>query len=78
MTGESKADWRKENLMVKREVVAVCMESPLYFTMPLRKRLQLVKQHEQEDSADNLRKVLLIWVKNGVISDKTLIDLNQT
>jgi hypothetical protein len=28
-----------------REVVAVCMESPLYFTMPVRERLELVKKH---------------------------------
>jgi len=33
--------------IVKRQVVAVCMESPLYFTIPLRERLELVKQLEQ-------------------------------
>lgn len=55
--------------MVNRGVVAVYMESPLYFTMPLRKRLQVVKHHEQEVSSHNLRNVILIWVKNGIISN---------
>ena len=41
------------------------MESPLYFTMPLRKRLELVKQHELGLSSSNLRDVLLNWVKDG-------------
>jgi hypothetical protein len=34
-----------ENLLSLREVVAVCIESPLYFTMPVRERLELVKKH---------------------------------
>jgi hypothetical protein len=33
--------------IVKRQVVAVCMESPLYFTLPVRERLELVKQLER-------------------------------
>jgi hypothetical protein len=36
--------------IVKRQVVAVCMESPLYFTIPLRERLELVKQLERRIS----------------------------
>jgi hypothetical protein len=32
--------------IVKRQIVAVCMDSPLYFTLPLRERLELVKQLE--------------------------------
>ncbi len=28
---------------IKREVVALVMESPLYFTIPLRKRLDFIK-----------------------------------
>ena len=50
--------------MVKRQMVAVCMESPLYFTIPIRKRLELVKQGGRLASTD-LRKVFLSWVKTG-------------
>ena len=32
-----------ESARVKREILAVLMESPLYFTIPLRKRLEFLK-----------------------------------
>ncbi len=51
--------------MLKKEVVSLCMESPLYFTMPLRKRMELVKQYERRLSTNNLREAMLNWVKNG-------------
>jgi hypothetical protein len=51
--------------MVKREVVAACMESPLYFTIPLRKRLDLVKQIHRDGPPSKLPQVFLSWVKKG-------------
>jgi hypothetical protein len=38
----------KEHIMARREVVAVCIESPLYFTMPLKKRLDFLKNLERQ------------------------------
>jgi len=32
----------------RKEVVAACMESPFYFTLPLQARLALLKQVEQQ------------------------------
>ncbi len=46
----------------KWNVVAVYMESPLYFTMPLRKRLELVNR---QLFYNNTREDLLYWVKTG-------------
>ena len=34
-------------LLKRREFVALLMESPLYFTVPLKKRLYLIKQREE-------------------------------
>jgi hypothetical protein len=52
--------------MVKREIVALCMESPLYFTMPLSKRLELVKSHlDVKSSCSNRREDYLSWIKTG-------------
>jgi hypothetical protein len=39
-----KERWQTMIFTVKRQVVAVCMESPLYLNIPLRERLELVKQ----------------------------------
>jgi len=36
-----------ETLKIKREIVAAFMESPLYFTIPLDKRLVLIKFFSQ-------------------------------
>ncbi len=51
--------------MLKKDVVSLCMESPLYFTMPLRQRMELVKQYERRQPSPNLREAMLHWVKNG-------------
>ncbi len=45
-----------------REVLAACMESPLYFALPLRKRLDLVKRMLPSSYT---RYDLLNWVKTG-------------
>ncbi len=45
----------KGSITMRREVVAVCMESPLYFTMPLQKRLDLLKLLERQTYWSRLR-----------------------
>ena len=51
--------------MSKREVIEMCMESPLYFTMPLKTRLEFVKKFERLFPVNGLRADLLGWVRTG-------------
>jgi hypothetical protein len=51
--------------MDRKEIVKLCMECPLYFTMPVRQRLNFVKKREQANSGNGLREALLSWVKTG-------------
>jgi hypothetical protein len=62
--------------MRRKRVIELCMESPLYFTMPLRMRLELVKQDELFHSAQGLRQDLLNWVKTGQF-DAAVRDKNR-
>lgn len=48
-----------------KKVVKTYMESPLYLTMPLRVRLELVKRPKGTHYDTNLREDLLHWVKTG-------------
>ncbi len=50
--------------MDRREIVAMCMESPLYFTVPVKMRLELVKR-EQLYPSKELRKDIISWLKIG-------------
>ena len=52
----------------RREVVAACMESPLYFTLPLQQRLELMKRVEQQPVLSSLRQDFLGWIKTGILS----------
>jgi hypothetical protein len=52
----------------RKAVVAACMESPLYFTLPLRKRLELLKQVERQPVLSTLRQDFLGWIKTGILS----------
>jgi hypothetical protein len=52
----------KMNEKAKRDVISLYMESPLYFTMPLRKRLELINR---QLFYNNTREDLLYWVKTG-------------
>jgi hypothetical protein len=54
-----------EGFVVTREVLAMCMESPLYFTMPLPQRLQFLKGVDQGPWNAGIREGLLVWVKTG-------------
>jgi hypothetical protein len=49
----------------KRDLVAVYMESPLYFTMPLHERLGLVNR---QLFYNNTREVFSYWVKTGCLN----------
>jgi hypothetical protein len=51
--------------MDRKEVVEVCMESPLYFSIPLKRRLGFVKGRDETYSSSSLREVLLIWIRTG-------------
>jgi len=44
------------------------MESPFYFTLPLQKRLELMKQVEQQPIFSTLRQAFLGWIKTGILS----------
>jgi hypothetical protein len=49
----------------KKEVIALLIESPLYFTMPLKERLDLIKFISDDSPYNNLRDYFLNWVKTG-------------
>jgi hypothetical protein len=53
-----------EDVMDRREIVAMCMESPLYFTMPVKMRLEFVRR-ERLYPSDELRKDIISWLKTG-------------
>ena len=54
-----------EGIMDRKEIVMICMDSPLYFTMPVRMRLELVKKGERFCPCNGLREDLLTWVRTG-------------
>ena len=43
-----------ETPKIKREIVAVFMESPLYFTIPLKKRLELIIFFTQQPAYEKI------------------------
>jgi hypothetical protein len=52
--------------MDQKEVIKTCMESPLYFTMSAKKRLEFLKRRKWRACFTNyLREDLLAWVKTG-------------
>jgi hypothetical protein len=54
-----------EDVMERKEIVEIYMGSPLYFTMPIRIRLEFIKRGEYFFSDNGLRKDLLNWVRTG-------------
>ena len=54
-----------EDVMDRREIISMCMESPLYFSMPVKMRLELVKRRERLYPSNGLRNDILTWVKTG-------------
>jgi hypothetical protein len=57
-----------ERRVVRREVVAACMESPFYFTLPLQKRLELLKQVEQQPGFSTWCQDFSGWNKTGKLN----------
>jgi L-asparaginase II len=57
-----------EDNTARKVVVAACMESPFYFTLPLRQRLELMKQVERQPVFSSLRQDFLGWIKTGILS----------
>ncbi len=53
-----------EDVMDRRAIVAMCMESPLYFSMPVKMRLEMVRR-EGLYPLNDLRKDILSWLKTG-------------
>lgn len=45
----------KEDLETIRRILAVCMESPFYFTIPLRRRFDFIKDLEQRAGRPGLQ-----------------------
>jgi len=48
--------------MGKRDLVSVYMESPMYLSLPLKQRLELVNR---KPSFSDVRNDFLTWVKTG-------------
>ena len=55
----------REDVMDRKEFIQMAIESPLYFTLPLRVRLDLLNRREQFFSSRGLREDLLSWVRTG-------------
>jgi hypothetical protein len=51
----------------RKALVAACMESPLYFTLPLRQRLELMRQVGRQPVFSTLRQDFLGWIKTGIL-----------
>ena len=57
-----------EENTARKVMVAACMESPFYFTLPLQQRLELMKQVERQPVFSTLRQDFLGWIKTGILS----------
>jgi hypothetical protein len=51
----------------RKALVAACMESPFYFSLPLQQRLELMKQVERQPVFSTLRQDFLEWIKTGIL-----------
>jgi len=47
---------------IKREILAVLMESPFYFTIPLRKRLEFLKLFSQQSVPHRICEYNELWI----------------
>jgi hypothetical protein len=54
-----------KDVMNRKEVIEMAIESPLYFTMPVKERLDYINQWERCLSNNSLREALLGWVRTG-------------
>jgi hypothetical protein len=51
--------------MNRKEVIELAIDSPLYFTMSVKKRLDYINQWERCFPTNGLREALLTWVRTG-------------
>jgi hypothetical protein len=51
----------------RKAVVAACMESPFYFSLPLQQRLELMKHLDRQPVFSTLRQDFLGWIKTGIL-----------
>lgn len=58
--------------MAKRDVVSVYMESPMYFSLPVQERLDLVNR---KPAFSDTRNDFLAWVKTGYFSLSRLMGM---
>jgi len=58
---------RMSDIEIKKEIVSIFIDSPLYFTMPLQRRLELVTQYRERRSYVNIELInyLLNWIETG-------------
>jgi hypothetical protein len=56
--------------MAKRDAVSVYMESPIYFSLPVQQRLDLVNR---KPAAGDTRSDFLAWVKTGYFNLSRLL-----
>jgi hypothetical protein len=56
-----------EENTARKAVVAACMESPFYFTLPLRQRLELLQQLDRQPVSSTLRQDFMGWIKTGIL-----------
>jgi hypothetical protein len=56
-----------EENTTRKAVVAACMESPFYFTLPLQQRLELLQQLDRQPVSSTLRQDFLGWIKTGIL-----------
>jgi hypothetical protein len=61
------------NIIIKKEIVSLFIESPLYFTMPLQKRLELVTQYGERRSHMGLKNCLINWIETGNFLKPTVL-----
>lgn len=61
------SQWRIPALHGKKAIINFLIESPLYFTMPLTTRLEIVKRTQNGFSYNNLRDYFLYWIKTGYL-----------
>ena len=50
----------------RETVVAVCLENPFYFVLPLQQKLELIHLDPQPVFS-TLRRRLLRWIKTGIL-----------
>ncbi len=62
---------------IKREILAVLMESPLYFTIPLRKRLEFLKLFSLQSVPHHICEYEELWIGGKSDFEGAALDNNN-